>query len=455
MRRRLGVLLTSTAVLLLSFQNCGKSNFASSEGEDILTSAGVDISKNTEPTAFEVGLDMISYNSCVPNTPGAAGHFTMKASAGGSRGGIRLDENFMQSASSMLRPIFGNSDVLDVQYKTLIEETNPEAEVQLALRSVTDYRAFYAGSSRDGIWGANDFIGDDSWLTPLVDSARRKNNAWVAYSNRAPSSKARLDFSFNQAFTTDYWSNLLSAQAFRNCLNQGCDGYGNFVLAAGFSEPMDRKQIRGPAATSSDQIYAYGRGYRLGFGYPDSRPENGMRVLDSVQEFNMATQNPIIENGATANWTCTKIPIMSSVQRGHPSYPQTSSYERVAISDTETVDEPLCTPMNGSWAAMNFGTHKIDKIREVLPAHQWQLGTQTRPGQAPRLCAVPVGFDCYPNVPYQKYLSNGTTQPYPYYVAYNNEHCINEDNLGTELSKTGAAAPDHVCGHYITVCTKQ
>lgn len=441
MRRRLGALLLSTAILLFSFQNCGKSNFASTEGEDLLTSTGVDINKNTAPTAFEVGLDMIAYNSCVPNVKGASGYFTMRASAGGNRGGIRLDPAFLQSASSQLRPIFGNSEVIDIQYKELIAETNPGAEVQLALRSVTNYRAAFTGSSPKGVWGANDFIGDDSWLSPLVESARRKNNQWVAYSNRAPSSKSRLDFSFNQEFMSDYWSNLVSAQSFRNCVNQGCQGLGNFVLAAGFSEPADKTQIRGPASNSQDQIYAYGRGYRLGFGYADGRPENGMRVLDSVQEFNMATQNPVVENNATTNWTCTKIPIMSSVQRGPVDAPQTTSQ--------------VCTPMDGTWAVNNFAALNLAKIREVLPSHQWQLGYQNRAGLPSRLCAVPVGFDCYPNEAYQNYQTNGSTLPYPYYVAYNNEPCINEDNLGTELTKVGSAAMNRVCGHYITVCTKQ
>lgn len=445
MSRRLGALLFSTAVLLLSFQNCGKSNFAPSEEENLLSSAGVDVSKNTEPTAFEVGLDMISYNSCVPNVRGATSYFTMKARAGGTRGGIRLDPNFLQSASSQLRPIFGNAEVIDVQYKQLIAETNPEAEVQLALRSTSNYRAAYIGTAPKGIWGANDFIGDDAWLTPLVDSARRKGNQWVAYSNRAPSSKSRLDFSFNQEFYSDYWSNLLAAQTFRTCVSQGCQGLGRFALAVGFSEPLDKTLIRGPASNSQDQTYAYGRGYLLQFGYPNNRPENGMRVVKGVQEFNMQNQQPVVENNAQTQWTCTEIPIMSSVQRGPSSAPQTARSEGTT---------QLCNPMNGTWAVNNYANINLAKIREVLPSHQWELGYQNTAAGS-RLCAIPIGFDCYPNEPFQNYQTNGTTQPYPYYVAYNNEHCINEDNLGTELSKTGTSAPNRVCSHYVTVCMKQ
>lgn len=448
MSRRRTAVIACAAIILFSFQNCGQSNFESFDQEDLLSSSGGTVTKDTAPLAFEVGLDSIAYNSCVPNNRGAAGYFTLKASASGNKGGARLTSNFLQTAQSQLVPIFGNAEVIDVQYKQLIETTNPEVEFQLALRSTTDYRAAYTGTAPAGVWGRMDYLSHDSWLTPLVDSARRRGNVFTPYSNRAPSGKNRFDFSFAQDIGGDYWAGLLGIQSFRGCVSQGCQGYGRFALAAGFSEPADKTLIRGPSsAAQTSQSSAYGRGYMLQFGYPENRPEAGMRVVKGIQEYNMQNQTQVLENGQPTSWECTEIPIMSSMQRGPAAAPQTST--------NEVGGAPLCNPMRGDFATSNFTALKLAKIRELLPSYQWQLGYQVRNGVT-RLCAVPVGFDCYPNEPFQNIQINGQAQPHPYYVSYNpGERCLNEDNLGVELTKTGEGALNKVCGHYITVCTKR
>lgn len=472
MKKRLIIPIASLAVIVSTFQNCGRSGFDTAGDDTLLSVSGVTpTSKDSTPVAFDVGLDAIAYNSCVPSVRGVNGYSTIRATAGGPKGGVRLTPEFLTSAASQLIPINGNAAVVDVQYKQLIESTNPDAELQAAFRSTTDLQATFTGTAPDGVWGKMDYLSHDSWLTPLVESGRRANNAFVGYSARAPSNKARFDFHFNQDFGngSDYWSGLLGIQGFRACISQGCQGFGRFNLALGFSEPANKKLIRGPASNSSAQSLAYGRGYLFQFGAP-ANPDNmsqvfvdhGTRAVKGIVEYDLRTQNPVVEAGVPTRWSCFEIPIMSPNQRGPATNPQTSALDDFTI-DPQTMQqlprEPLCNPMQGNFAIQNFTALNLSKLRELIPSQNWQLGYQNvlnGAGQvATRLCAIPVGFDCYPNEPYQKFV-NGQAQPYPYYVSYHpGEPCINEENLATELTKTGDQALDRVCGHYISVCTKQ
>ncbi len=443
--KRFAALLTGITLVLLTFQNCGKSGFQTVDEADLLSSSlnGTNPGgKATAPIAYEVGLDSISYNSCVPNVKGAPTYFTLKATAGGTRGGVRLSPDFLAAAGGSLRPILGNAQVLDVQYKELIENTSAGLETQVALRSVTDFKASYTGTSPGGIWGSFDYLADDSWMTPVVESGRRAGNAFVGYSNRAPSNKSRLDFRFNQDFpASDYWSSLLGTQSFRACTAQGCQGFGQFHIAVGFSEEGNRSVIRSPIAYSSAQTKAVGRGYQLQFGYPSDAPGAGMRVLKGINEYNLASGTPVVEGNSATQWRCTEIPIMSSRQRGPAMAPQPAAAG--------------CNPMSGTFAAQYYSVMNIEKIREILPPSQWELGFQNTPAGS-RLCVVPTGMDCYPNEAFPNYQTDGSQRPFPYYVQYDpTQTCINEDNMATELTRTNAGAINAVCAHYITVCTKQ
>lgn len=456
--RRTIAVFAGISIILFSFQNCGRSGFQAFDDAELLSASLTGTNpggKASAPLAFEIGLDSIAYNSCVPNVKGAAGYFTLKATAAGNRGGVRLSNEFLSTAASTLRPVLGNSQVIDVQYKELIEKTNANLELQVALRSVTDMRAAYTGSVKGGVWGSFDYLTDDSWMTPLVASARRQSNAWVGYSNRAPSNKSRLDFSFNQDFAAnDYWSSLLGTQAFRACTAQGCQGYGQFHIAVGFSEEQNRSLIKSPVAYTTAQTKAYGRGYQLQYGYPNNNPNGGMRVVKAINEYDLATGTPIVEGAAPAQWKCLEIPIMSANQRGNASYPQTSSVDN-RIVDTTDPSHFLCNPMSGGFAVQSYNQMNLAKIREILPPNQWQLGYQNV-GGASRLCVVPIGMDCYPNENFPNFQINGNQLPYPYYVEYEtSRRCINEDNMAAELTRADQSALNAVCAHYITVCTKQ
>ncbi len=443
----------------MTFQNCGRSGFQTVDEGDLLSSSlsGSNPSgKASAPIAFDVGLDSITYNSCVPTIKTAASYFTIKTTATGLRGGARLTSEFLNSAATTLRPILGNAQVADVQYKELIEQSNSGLVAQVALRSATDFRAAYTGTTQGGVWGSFDYLTDDSWMTPVVASARRASNAWVGYSNRAPMNKARLDFNFNQDFpNSDYWSSLLSGQAFRSCAAQGCQGYGQFHIAVGFSEDGDKNLIRSPTAYNSVQSKAVGRGYQMQFGYANNSSVAGLRVVKNINEYNMATGTPIIEGNSATQWRCTEIPIMSANQRGLASALQTSAVDgRYDVSNSNRF---LCNPMSGSFATSSFSQLNIAKIREILPPSQWQLGYQNTAAGS-RLCVVPVGMDCYPsNETFPNYDPvTGSSRPYPYYVEYDSsKRCINEDNMSTELTRVDATALNAVCAHYITVCTKQ
>jgi len=451
-------LLFIIAAVIFTFQNCGRSGFDTSGDATLLSVNGLNPnSKNTSPVAFDVGLDTIAYNSCVPSVRTAPGYFTVKATAGGIRGGVRLSPDFLTSANSQLRPILGNPTVLDVQYKELIEATNPDTELQAAFRATTDLQATYLGTAPDGILGRMDYLSHDSWLTPLVDSARNRENQFVSYSARAPSNKSRFDFKFSQDFGSgnDYWSGLLSIQGFRACVSQGCQGFGRFNLAVGFSERSNPRLIRGPAANNSAQVSAYGRGYQLQFGHPRDPTSNnvsqvfvdhGPRAVKGIIEYDLRTQNQILENGSPTGWSCTEIPIMSPNQRGYTGFFQTSG-----VDDN---GQALCNPMQGDFVRNNFAALNIDKIRQILPPESWQLGYQNIAGGS-RLCAIPIGFDCYPTESYQRFV-NGVPTPHPYYVSYRpGQACINEENLAVELTKIGAEALNRVCGQYVSVCTKR
>jgi hypothetical protein len=454
--KHFAALLTCAALILFSFQNCGRSGFTAQDEATLLSTSltGTNAAGGASGMiAYDVGLDSITYNSCIPSVNGISSYYTLNATASGTRGGARLTSDFMTSAASTLKPVVGNSVVEDVQYKELIEQINPGLELQVALRSATDLRAAYNGTSSGGIWGSFTALTDDAWMTPVVSSARTANNAWVGYTARAPASTARMGFSFSQDFSaSDYWSNTLSAQSFRACTSQGCQGFGTFNIAVGFSEDANRSLIRSPVAYTSVQTKAYGRGYQLQYGYAGNNPSVGMRVLNGIVEYNLATNTQIPEGNAIPTWSCTQIPIMSSAQRGPSNAIQTS-----AVDGRYTTATPasyyLCNPMSGA-LANSISPTLLAKIRELLPPNQWQLGYQNYNG-ASRLCVVPTGFDCYPqNETFPNYnATTGVSTPYPYYVEYDTtKTCINEDNMSSLI--TGGAI-NSVCAHYVTICTKQ
>ena len=472
--KRLAALLIGISLIFLTFQNCGRSGFQTVDEADLLSSSlnGTNPGgKASAPIAYEVGLDAIAYNSCVPSVRGTPGYSTIKVSAAGNRGGVRLSSEFLAAANSTLRPILGNNQVLDVQYKELIEATNSGLEAQVSLRSVSDLKAAYTGNSQGGVWGTFDYLTDDSWMTPVVESGRRAGNAWVGYSNRAPANKSRLDFQFSQEFTAnDYWSSLLGTQSFRDCVSQGCQGFGQFHIAVGYSEEGNRSIIKSPTPYTTTQSRAYGRGYQLQFGYANNAPTVGMRVVKGINEYNLATGTPIVEGNAQTQWSCTEIPIMSSNQRGRADAAQSSALDLryddyevgqvvpgVTVDTAPRADRYLCNPMSGAYVAQFYSVLNLEKIREILPPSQWQLGFQNLGNGGSRLCAIPVGMDCYPNEPYPNYDPvTGNPRPHPYYVEYNTtRRCINEDNMATELTRVDSEALGAVCAHYITVCTKR
>jgi hypothetical protein len=484
-------LLAGIGGILLTFQNCGRSGFDTVDESALMSSSLIGTNPNgkaSAPVAFDVALDAIAYNSCVPNMKSHPAYFTLRTSAGGTRGGVRMTSEFMQAAQSQLRPILGNSEVLDVQYKELIDVTNEGMEVQVALRSATDFRTVFNGASQTGIWGAMSYLSHDSWLTPLIQSARRGGNAFIPYSARAPSNQSRMDYSFNQEFPSqNHWDSLIGASGFRSCVTQGCQGFGQFHIAVGFSEPGNRSVIRSPTAYSSTQSKAVGRGYQLQFGYPFNNPALGLRVVKGVAEYNMANGQPVLEGNQPTGWSCVEIPIMSPNQRGlairnqqpvprqtaalDPRYDDRAPGQPLGTNPQTGLPIPsdeapayyrnLCNPMTGSFGATLATQFNLAKIREILPPSQWQLGYQNVSGQS-RLCAIPVGgLECYPtSEQYPNYNQQGQANPYPYYVDYypplsQEDICINEDNAQTLLSQQGQQGVDSVCAHYITICTKQ
>lgn len=421
--------IVASAVVALSFQNCGKAGFDSSL-DSSLGSASTDAALATKygeatgalvaavPFAFDTGFDQITYNSCSESTlTGQPGFFSIKAGAYQNMG-IKLNSNFFSYVDSNFKPSYGESSISATQYASYLGDSpaNKGAVANFAIRSKANlYNVYSAASS---VTMGTDVLSLVGNLTDpaIVDGLTDKNAGYTSYfpfSTESTTIEATLTFNSSQSV----------AQAFRSVLA------GDGLLAATYlSSASDPNTIRSPSSTTPMKT-AYGKGYSLTFTQPASVNATSGRVtplniIGSITETDLSTGY-----GTGASWNCSR------------QYMIIRSQDQASYCPALTWDQLQDASIR----------RELEIARRQLRTDQWDINPVYH-------CAVPKGqVSCY-----NEDFVNGAAAGVNYFpggdpsaVAGSPEskgECFNP--LLQAGSYSTATIPTKRCANFITICAR-
>lgn len=421
--RRVGGSAILLALLVTSFQNCGKAGFDSEMGQSVLDSASSSANQNlltkygqlygpkvqAIPFAFDVEVDQITYNSCNGSSyqkkPGA---FTFKVGAYKATSGLKLRQTYHDYITNNFKPVYPNTVVTEAEKKAYLYDSpnNQGVTLQFAWRNYAQPYWVRNSSSPKATVDYVDYglaATDDRILTPLFKSSV------ASFFGLAPEVQQRtLEYSifYNQS---EAWADWFR----RDMTSAGNDGQRG-ILALTFKKPSG-EAFEPAAPTANDPKVAYGRGFTFIFGKHGSAPalNNPENVLTGVSEVNLETS---AKAPVTGSWSC----------------PSTLRLLIVRPKDAATA----CPAP--SFASLSNSTirDRLKILRRHLPASQWDVNPELN-------CAVPKNFDCYSTDQY-----NGGLVPVEYNPA---NECF--ENIPDKVYTSGTP-PVPVCAQYISVCVK-
>lgn len=423
----------ASAVLLASFQNCGKAGFDSSLDEGDAGAASSDAALSSKygqsigalvssaPFAFEAGLDQITYNSCADSalTANRKGFYSIKAGAYENMG-LGLSSNFFTYVDQNFKPDYGSSVITQAQFQNYLADSpaNRDAIANLAIRSKSDLIKVYPLSGTGGTIALGQDVSTmvgNLTTAEAMDPFTIRNSGYIRY---FPFSSELKVFESTLTFNTDE----TLAQAFRNLL------VGDGVLALTYlKEKANPNLIRG-GSDANPMKAAYGRGYRFSYSQPPKVNATSSRVIPS-NVLASITEVDLSSGQAVYNWNCGR------------------RYIVVRSQDQAT----LCPAL--TYAQMQTATvlRELEIARRQLSADSWDVN--------PLLgCVVPKGqISCY-----NEEQNNGSVAGVNYWpegdktaAAGSPEskgECFNELLQAGNYSTT--KIPTKRCAHYVTICTR-
>lgn len=473
-----------SAVVLLSFQNCGKAGFDSSDENVTLTSlasSGSDSKLASAPFPYDASLNHIAYMSCPMagkqgrkdpvdlNNPffnvragaydnssyatvfGATG-YSAPESSHRLRHGIGLNQKFYDYVKTTFKraePDFLKSKLMA---HPKIAGLNPVLALMNEERSHDAGGLGFDYSLGKGVTPLLSRISDETMANYVVNLPLStgygtvKQNFFSAYD---PSQRAMVG-------SLSWGQSEIDRDNFLTQLNS------NLILTLGYMDTTTYLDLRGMASPDSDNVKTvYGKGYRMMF---QTQSVDGYRALKStmlrdVEEFNMETK-PMTSISAveSSGWECFSLRIVRRVDTLHPctGLPlQKSDCSNTTICPTYACTAaglPTGTVINGvkavcprqTIASLNSTTGGIQKnmlrlqmARRALPAEFWDINTDPN-----YLCAVPSDSamslgGCY-------YSGDQDSSKY---IQYN----LNDPVRGGCGGQTGA----NECPAYVSICYRK
>jgi hypothetical protein len=412
--------LSITAIVLFSYQNCG-----------VEPPQSLFDKLQTYKFPYEAKINQIAYMSCseqegVLNDSGV--FFTFRVGAHGSNAGLRLSDSFLYETR--------REDNEDRAFLLADEAGSLNHRVQFSLREQADLSAMYTNDGTSGIEGRDyDFIfgdlGSKEMSASLVSLAPGEYLNYWAAGGIARDAYMLGDITFNASesmagllrtfltdkgilalgFATPSQQSILLNRGSYNLDSQDDDGDGNEDDADDDIVPFDE---------------AYGLGYRLKFKQPNPQnwqyagpPHINMpkRVLESIQEYDLSgiTNNSV-------SWNCPTNLQLRVVLPEHAM--------RNDIGTQQLCPDPdPARPLTGS----DLDNFRI--VRNSLPASDWKINWA-------RKCVVPLKStlgSCYGISAIPDPITRAQVTRDPVY--------------NTTQSCNPAVAPG-VCGHYVSICLR-
>lgn len=501
-------LVGSAFTLVIAFQNCGKAGFDSATQSSLNSSNPAD----STPFAYEASVDMITYNSCAsPSSQGKTftfkvGSYDSKNSTTGTvgntilapKGGVKIRQDFINYADSVLKPDYPNPSVTAAQVQRLLGESKLNSSVvpQLSVRSI------FKGLRLNNVFSRTNTpslgidvlpllgnLANPTWSEILLSKAYPKKSK-IEYTDFFPGtanaqSRIEGEFGFN--------SNEQTAEEYRNAFNKLGSLDAQIVL--GFSYEGEGVLMTPGDADAEVMTSAYGRGYQLSFGMPTDTITNGgtywswrpNNIVTKVEEYDLETNQKV----ANVAWDCTKFRI---VRQEDAHFEWTTAVN--AIGQAVTVDSNIpstlketykvnietamsnyylrsagatqagfCPKMNyntllsippqnsvygiGAFAGKSYA-QILEMVRRHLPASDWDINLEYG-------CVVPKKFSCYQDQA-RKATEDGT-----YYgkfrVANTTWDACNHpfDSNYSKANQTAdnGALPIDWCNEFVSVCMKR
>lgn len=429
------------ALVITTFQNCGKAGFEATEQEN-LELKQQEIQSDITPFAFEAVADQITYLSCSsPNTVGKG--FTFKVGAyevqkplmpnapDVVRSGVRITKAYVDWAKQNVKPNYDPSNpnnvlptATDAKVYLSTSKRNENAQVQLSMRKIRDLRAAFSKQST-ATYGVDivpmmGVLTDDRWMTQLMNAAYTTTEpSFINFFPLADAEQRILEGSL------DFNQNEETAAAFRNKFD------AEALLTIGFDDSLDQSLLRTPTAGS--KTLAYGVGYKLLFEqtvdsyttaiYPNATPVphpwNPKHILTAVNEVNLETGKA---SGRT--WSC----------------PVSRRYSVVRKED-----QAVHCPKDriGRMTDANY-KKEFEILRRHFPAKDFDVSVDGK-------CVVPISFRCYRDEGLQA-ASGGTSYgmvPIQYDLT---RPCFY--NAQENLQNYPASPPTPYCAEIATICIR-
>ncbi|MCX7978417.1 MAG: hypothetical protein N2578_05380 [Bdellovibrionaceae bacterium] len=419
-------LVVATAVVVFSFQNCGRGGLEAGDGDGLLSSveSGALQGKTNAPFAFEATYDQITYSSCTsPKGYGRSAYFTLKAGAY-STGGVRLRTEFINAAKALI-PRHPSPTVTDEQIKEYLaySKKNSGIVLQSAIRGVRNFDGYMLTSNATPRSGVDFFnllydLSDDRYMHPLVQSYMpllSSNNPLANFTNYFPHGVQDL-------------RNIETVVAYNKTTSHGQNLRNSFVDADHYGEKL-ALTLTFNQGGSNHRVFrdsdgkVHGKQYELSFSnsaYPNythptlglintGHPTRHNATLAAVTERDIAT-------GSTRAWNCDAnrrfIVIRKSDWDANKSLCPAMTYNEVLANQTE-----------------------IAIARRHLPAGEWHINVVNK-------CVVPLAVgDCY-EVPDNRFrVEYDTTKQcfHPFMTLF-----------GGPATFTGA----EICAEFISICLR-
>ncbi len=371
------------AIVVTTFQNCGKAGFEATQQENVEMQQ-LAVQSDVTPFAFEAAIDQLTYMSCAsPNSASKA--FTFKVGAYEVQkplnpsapdvvtSGVRITKSYVDWVKQNIRPNYDPNNpnntvptATDAKIYLAQSKRNEAAQIQFSMRKTNDLRQVYSSQSNI-TYGIEvvpmmGLLTDDRWLGKMMNAA---------YSSTEPAFVNFFPLAENEFRVLEGSLALNKNEEIANEFRNKFDSEA--LLTVGFDDSIDQTLLRTPTAGS--KTVAYGLGFKLLFQqdldyytsaiHPGNAPHpwNPRHILTAVSEVNLETGKP---SGRT--WSC---PIS----------------RRYSIVRKE--DQPGHCPKD-KIARMTDANYKkeLEILRRHFPAKDYDVSVDGR-------CIVPLNFRCY------------------------------------------------------------
>lgn len=388
---RFSVMGSFVAVLmggLFVFQNCADPlNLATQDQASV---------NDTLPFPYQVQMDTLSYMSCSGVTAGydPRAVYTFRLGAYSSNKGIGLSPQY-QSSVSTLTP----AQISQALQSSL---SNQGSQLELAIRLGNDYQTQILTANQGNSVLNNDYglyLGPMNSQTIADRISQLPPNKMLNYVAGIPGLDGRLlesslRFLGSETLASSVRSNLMG--------NNGAPAILALTYTQNLTDPISS---RSPTSTRNDR--AYGIGYQLAFRAPNGFSSAANRVLNSVTEIDLTTNQA---SGANlSGWSCVDTLV---VARNPNDCTLTGQDDSTGI-----VNAPLVAPL--------LNAPRLARIRNVLRAEDWYVDSA-------HSCVLPKNssLNCYGNI------SSSDTRG----VAYSGA-CSEDPSSGLPH-----------CPHYVSIC---